>query len=72
MAEAALQVLARHVWYVRPQTVPLTLCSEQLPEKEKEDMVHTLLNCAKPEDFADENVAISETTELSDLIDERF
>ena len=34
-------------------------------------MVRTLLNCTKPDDYADENVAISETTELSHLIDER-
>ena len=44
--------------------MPLTLCSEQLPDKEKEVMARTLLNCTKPDDYADENVAISETTEL--------
>ena len=71
VAEAALRVMSRHVWYVRPQAVPLAMCSERLGEDEKEAMARTLLRCSKAEDYVDENVVVTESTELSGLIDER-
>lgn len=71
VAEAALKVAARHVWYLRPQMVPLALCSRRLTSEEKETIARTLLSYDKPEDYADDNVVIASSTKLSELIDER-
>ncbi|KAG7170153.1 hypothetical protein Hamer_G012397 [Homarus americanus] len=35
VADAALAVASRHLWYLRPQTVVLSLCSEKLSAAEK-------------------------------------
>ena len=71
VAGAALQVAARHVWYLRPQLVPLALCSRRVANEEKETMARALLGFERPEDYADENVVVVESTTLSDLVDER-
>lgn len=71
IAEAALKVAARHVWYLRPQLVPLALCSRRVTSEEKQNIARTLLSSDKPEDYADDNVVIADSTKLSELVDER-
>ncbi|KAG7159286.1 hypothetical protein Hamer_G029936 [Homarus americanus] len=44
VADAALAVASRHLWYLRSQTVVLSLCSEKLSAAEKKELA-TKLSC---------------------------
>ncbi|KAG7162007.1 hypothetical protein Hamer_G026772 [Homarus americanus] len=67
----ALAVASRHLWYLRPQTVVLSLCSEKLSAAEKKEMATKLSCLEETNDYANDNLVIQQTTRLSDLIDER-
>ncbi|KAG7156415.1 hypothetical protein Hamer_G006168 [Homarus americanus] len=71
VADAALAVASRHLWYLRPQTVVLSLCSEKLSAAEKKEMATKLSCLEETNDYANDNLVIQQTTRLSDLIDER-
>ncbi|KAG7154923.1 hypothetical protein Hamer_G031178, partial [Homarus americanus] len=71
VADAALAVVSRHLWYLRPQTVVLSLCSEKLSAAEKKEMATKLSCLEETNDYANDNLVIQQTTRLSDLIDER-
>ncbi|KAG7170763.1 hypothetical protein Hamer_G021698 [Homarus americanus] len=71
VADAALAVASRHLWYLRPQTVVLSLCSEKLSAAEKKEMPTKLSCLEETNDYANDNLVIQQTTWLSDLIDER-
>ncbi|KAG7154590.1 hypothetical protein Hamer_G014936, partial [Homarus americanus] len=71
VADAALAVASRHLWYIRPQTVVLSLCSEKLSAAEKKEMATKLSCLEETNDYANDNLVIQQTTRLSDLIDER-
>ncbi|KAG7171644.1 hypothetical protein Hamer_G014784 [Homarus americanus] len=71
VADAALAVASRHLWYIRPQTVVLSLCSEKLSAAEKKEMATKLSCLEETNDYANDNLVIQQTTWLSDLIDER-
>ncbi|KAG7168743.1 hypothetical protein Hamer_G027206 [Homarus americanus] len=71
VADAALAVASRHLWYLRPQTIVLSLCSEKLSAAEKKEMATKLSCLEETNDYANDNLVIQQTTRLSDLIDER-
>ncbi|KAG7160682.1 hypothetical protein Hamer_G031500, partial [Homarus americanus] len=71
VADAALAVASRHLWYLRPQTVVLSLCSEKLSAAEKKEMATKLSCLEETNDYANDNLVIQQTTRLSDMIDER-
>ncbi|KAG7175687.1 hypothetical protein Hamer_G029943 [Homarus americanus] len=71
VADAALAVASRHLWYLRPQTVVLSLCSEKLSAAEKKEMATKLSCLEETNDYANNNLVIQQTTRLSDLTDER-
>ncbi|KAG7170848.1 hypothetical protein Hamer_G023828 [Homarus americanus] len=72
VADAALAVASRHLWYLRPQTVVLSLCSEKLSAAEEKEMATKLSCLEETNDYANDNLVIQQTTRLSDLIDEPF
>ncbi|KAG7178279.1 hypothetical protein Hamer_G026831 [Homarus americanus] len=71
VADAVLAVASRHLWYLRPQTIVLSLCSEKLSAAEKKEMATKLSCLEETNDYANDNLVIQQTTRLSDLIDER-
>ena len=71
VADAALAVMNRHLWYLRPQTVVLSLCSEKLSAAEKEEMAIKLSGLEETDDYSNDDMVIQHATRLSDLIDER-
>ena len=71
MTEATLAVATRHLWYLRPQTVILSLCSKKLSMAEKGEMAGKLSSREETNDYTNDDLAIHQTTRLSDLIDER-
>lgn len=71
VADAALAVASRHLWYLRPQTVVLSLTSEKLSASEKEEMATKLSGLNETDDYTNDDTVIQQDTRLSDLIDER-
>lgn len=71
VATTALAVLNRHVWYLRPQTVVLALTSTKVSPDVKEAMATKLVALDPPDDYADDNIVVTEDTELVDLVNER-
>ena len=75
VARAALAVLKRHPWYLAPETIMFSLCSNQVSEDVKTEMALKLLSVDRPTEFEvggntpvilDDNAHIS----LSSMVDE--
>lgn len=71
IAAAALQVIRRHIWYLRPQTVVFALFSPSVDEAVKDKMAQKLSAVAVPESYPNANVSVDEDTRLPELIDEQ-
>ena len=71
VASAALAVLNRHPWYLRPQTAILSLCSDKVSADDKAEMAMKLLGMEPPEEYADETIVITKTTRLPHLISDQ-
>lgn len=73
-AEAALRVLRRHVWYLRPQLVVFSLFSKETTLTEKAAISVKLLVTPRTDDFDSSEVEsallLDETTVLADLVDD--
>ena len=73
-ADAALGVMRRHMWYLRPLIVVFSLCSESVSSDEKAAMCSTLLETPRLSGrWIEEDVAvmcIDESTRLTDFIDD--
>ena len=72
VASAALAVLNRDLWYLRPQTVVLSLSSEKVTDEEKAEMAAKMRGLESPEEYEEENVVITRTTRLPDLVSEQL
>ena len=72
VAEAAIEVLKRHLGYLRPEIMVFSLFGEQVSLDEKAEMSRRLL--ATPRhydgDYSPSAVVLDDTTTLADLIDE--
>ena len=73
MAEAAIKVLKRYLWYLRLEVVVFSLFGEQVSLDEKAEMSRRLLATPRhyDEDYSPSAVVLDDTTTLEDLIDER-
>ena len=72
MAETAIKVPKRHLWYLRPKVVVFRLFGEQVSRDEKAEMSRRLLAAPRhyDGDCSPSAVVLDDTTALADLIDE--
>ena len=70
IAEAALPVIRRHLWYLRPLTVVFALFSGSVEDAVKQDIAEKLATLLVPEAFPHDNVTLDQKTRLPDLVGE--
>ena len=58
--------------YLRPQTVVLRLSSEKVTDEEKAEMAAKMRGLESPEEYEEENVVITRTTRLPDLVSDQL
>ncbi|KAF0310611.1 hypothetical protein FJT64_018407 [Amphibalanus amphitrite] len=69
VANAALAVMRRHLWYLQPSVVVFSLFSSRVTEEEKEAIcVNLLANSCSAAPDQTPSVALDESTSLSELV----
>ena len=72
LAEACLNTMGRHLWYVTEETVTLALFSSKVPDSTKAKMAEKLLIRKKPEHVRlgkpDFPIKVGKHTQLDDLV----
>lgn len=51
LANAVLQSISRHLWYLTQELIPLSLCDDGVPLNEKRAIVQALITADRPQDF---------------------
>ena len=51
VAAVALKVLRRYLWYLTPETVVLSLCSDRVADNIKSEMTRKILSVPRPGKF---------------------